>query len=337
MQLVLRLFGFVLLLVAALLGGAAYWAYQEFDAPGPAPADTTVLIERGGGVREVAATLHDAGVIGEPLVFLAGVEVFAKGRPLKAGEYLFPARLSMRQAMQEMIDGTTIVHRLTVAEGLTAAEIVQLVRDADGLVGDLPKDLPSDGSLLPETYFYSRGDARQDVLARMAKGMDEKLAELWQARDPAVPLKTPAEAVTLASIVEKETGVAAERPHVAAVFYNRLAQGMPLQSDPTVIYALTAGKGPLNRALSHADLQTASPYNTYVNTGLPPGPIANPGRASLEAVLHPAASKDLYFVADGTGGHVFAETLDEHNKNVARWRQLQKQQAGDAAKGQTAD
>jgi UPF0755 protein len=336
MRAVLRLFGFLILLVAGLAGAAAYWAYWEFDAPGPTTTETTVVIERGSGVRDIAATLHDAGVIGEPLIFLAGVEVFGKGRPLKAGEYLFPARLSMHQVMQQMIDGTTVVHRLTVPEGLTAAEIVALVASATDLAGDLPKDLPADGSLLPETYFYSRGDTRQDLLARMKKGMDDRLAELWQARDPAAPLKTPAEAVTLASIVEKETGVAAERPHVAAVFYNRLAQGMPLQSDPTVIYALTAGKGPLNRALSHADLQTASPYNTYVNMGLPPGPIANPGRASLEAVLHPATSKDLYFVADGTGGHVFAETLDEHNKNVARWRQLQKQQAGDA-KGQTAD
>jgi UPF0755 protein len=336
MRAVLRLFGFLILLVAGLAGAAAYWAYWEFDAPGPTTTETTVVIERGVGVRDIAATLHDAGVIGEPLIFLAGVEVFGKGRPLKAGEYLFPARLSMHQVMQQMIDGTTVVHRLTVPEGLTAAEIVALVASATDLAGDLPKDLPADGSLLPETYFYSRGDTRQDLLARMKKGMDDRLAELWQARDPAAPLKTPAEAVTLASIVEKETGVAAERPHVAAVFYNRLAQGMPLQSDPTVIYALTAGKGPLNRALSHADLQTASPYNTYVNMGLPPGPIANPGRASLEAVLHPATSKDLYFVADGTGGHVFAETLDEHNKNVARWRQLQKQQAGDA-KGQAAD
>jgi UPF0755 protein len=337
MRAVLRLFGFLILLVAGLAGAAAYWAYWEFDAPGPTTTETTVVIERGIGVRDIAATLHDAGVIGEPLIFLAGVEVFGKGRPLKAGEYLFPARLSMHQVMQQMIDGTTVVHRLTVPEGLTAAEIVALVASATDLAGDLPKDLPADGSLLPETYFYSRGDTRQDLLARMKKGMDDRLAELWQARDPAAPLKTPAEAVTLASIVEKETGVAAERPHVAAVFYNRLAQGMPLQSDPTVIYALTAGKGPLNRALSHADLQTASPYNTYVNMGLPPGPIANPGRASLEAVLHPATSKDLYFVADGTGGHVFAETLDEHNKNVARWRQLQKQQAGDAAKEQSAD
>jgi len=335
MRFVLRLLGLLVLLVVGLAAGTAYWGYQAFNETGPASGDTTVVIERGSGVRDIAASLHEAGVIGEPLVFLAGVEIFAKGRPLKAGEYLFPARLSMHEAMQRMIDGTTVVHRLTVPEGLTTAEIVALVAACPELVGPAPKDLPADGALWPETYFFSRGDTRADLVGRMQKAMQEKLAELWQARDATTPLKTPAEAVTLASIVEKETGVAAERPHVAAVFFNRLAQGMPLQSDPTVIYALMDGKGPLNRALTHADLQTASPYNTYLNAGLPPGPIANPGRASIEAVLHPATSKDLYFVADGSGGHVFAETLDDHNKNVARWRQLQK--AGEAAKGQTAD
>ena len=190
----------------------------------------------------------------------------------------------------------------------------------------MPAEMPADGTLLPETYFFSRGDTRAQLLERMRKGMKEALAELWPARDGTVALKSADEAVTLASIVEKETGLAAERPHVASVFFNRLAQGMPLQSDPTVIYALTGGKGPLGRALAHADLQVANPYNTYVNPGLPPGPIANPGRASLTAVLHPDSTNDLYFVADGSGGHAFAATLDAHNKNVAAWRQVQKQQ-----------
>ena len=337
MRTILRLFNLLFLLVVLAVVGTAVWAYRAFDATGPAAAETTVVIERGIGVRDIAATLHDAGVIGEPLVFLAGVRLYAAGRPLKAGEYLFPARLSMREVMQQMIDGTTVMHRLTVAEGLTSAEIVALVAGCPELAGEAPKAPPADGTLLPETYFFSRGDTRAELIARMQKAMTEKLAELWQRRDASVALKDPADAVTLASIVEKETGVAAERPHVAAVFFNRLAQNMPLQSDPTVIYALTSGKGPLNRALTHADLQTASPYNTYVNAGLPPGPIANPGRASIEAVLHPLTSKDLYFVADGSGGHVFAETLEEHNRNVARWRQVQKQQADDAAKGQSAD
>jgi UPF0755 protein len=321
----LRLFALLLVLAVGLAGGAAYWGFTKFHEPGPAPADMTVVIERGLGVRAIADRLAAAGVITDPLVFAAGVRVYGEGRPLQAGEYLFPGRLSMRQVMEQMIDGATIVHRLTIPEGLTSAEIVALVAAAPDLDGSVPTIVPADGSLLPETYFYSKGDTREQLLKRMREGMQKAVAELWPARDDTVSLATAADAVTLASIVEKETGVAEERPHVASVFFNRLARGMPLQSDPTVIYALTSGKGPLGRALAKVDLQVASPYNTYANSGLPPGPIANPGRASLEAVLHPDDTKDLYFVADGTGGHAFAATLDEHNKNVAAWRQQQKQ------------
>jgi UPF0755 protein len=321
-----RLFALLLVLAAGLAGGAVYWGFTKFHEPGPAATDTTVVIERGLGVRAIAERLADAGVITDPLVFSAGVRVYGEGRPLQAGEYLFPSRLNMRQVMEQMIAGATIVHRLTIPEGLTSAEIVALVAAAPDLDGSVPATLPADGSLLPETYFYSKGDTRAQLLERMRDGMQKTLTELWLARDDAVTLKTVDEAVTLASIVEKETGVAAERPHVASVFFNRLARGIPLQSDPTVIYALTGGKGPLGRALAKADLQVVSPYNTYANAGLPPGPIANPGRASLEAVLHPDDTKDLYFVADGTGGHAFAATLDEHNKNVAAWRKQQAQQ-----------
>ena len=321
-----RLFLLLLVLAVGVAGGAAYWGFQKFHEPGPAAADITIVIELGLGVRAIADKLADAGVITDPLVFSAGVRVYGEEQPLLAGEYLFPARLSMRQVMEQMIDGATIVHRLTIPEGLTSAEIVALVASAPDLEGSVPTTVPADGTLLPETYFFSRGDTREQLLERMRKGMSDALAELWPARDGAVALKNVAEAVTLASIVEKETGLATERPHVASVFFNRLAQGMPLQSDPTVIYALTGGKGPLGRALLRADLQVANPYNTYANAGLPPGPIANPGRASLQAVLHPDSTKDLYFVADGSGGHAFAATLDEHNKNVAAWRQQQKTQ-----------
>jgi UPF0755 protein len=321
-----RLFLLLFVLAAGLAGGAAYWGFQKFHEPGPAAIDTTLVIDRGLGVRTIADKLAAAGVITDPLVFSAGVRVYGEEQPLQAGEYQFAARLSMRLVMEQMIDGVTVKHRLTIPEGLTSAEIVALVAAASDLEGNVPATMPADGALLPETYFYSKGDTRAQLLDRMRKGMSDALAELWPARDGAVPLKSVAEAVILASIVEKETGLAAERPHVASVFFNRLAQGMALQSDPTVIYALTGGKGPLGRALSRADLQVANPYNTYANPGLPPGPIANPGRASLQAVLHPDSTKDLYFVADGNGGHAFAATLDEHNKNVAAWRKQQKQQ-----------
>jgi UPF0755 protein len=321
-----RLFLLLLVLGAGLAGGTAYWAYTRFHEPGPASAPTTVVIDQGLGVRAIADRLAAAGVIDAPLIFAAGVRVYGEGRPLRAGEYAFAARLSMRQVMQQLMDGATVVHRLTIPEGLTSAEIVALVAAAPDLEGAVPAAIPAEGTLLPETYFYSKGDARAQLLARMATAMSEALAELWPRRDGAVPLETPAEAVILASIVEKETGLPEERPRVASVFFNRLERGMPLQSDPTVIYALTDGKGPLDRGLTRADLQVADPYNTYVNAGLPPGPIANPGRASLEAVLHPDDTDDLYFVADGNGGHAFAETLDEHNRNVAAWRKLRNQQ-----------
>jgi UPF0755 protein len=321
-----RLFLLLLVLGVGLAGGTAYWGFTKFHEAGPSPAPTTLVIDQGLGVQAIADKLAGAGVIRRPVVFAAGVRIYAEGRPLQAGEYEFPARASMREVMQRMIDGATIVRRLTIPEGLTSVEIIALVAAAPGLEGPAPTTVPAEGTLLPETYFYSRGDTRAQIVARMEKAMRDVLAELWAARDGTVALASPEEAVTLASIVEKETGVAGERPRVASVFFNRIDRGMPLQSDPTVIYALTGGKAPLNRALTRADLQLADPYNTYVNVGLPPGPIANPGRASLEAVLHPASTKDLYFVADGTGGHAFAETLDQHNKNVAAWRKVQSQQ-----------
>ena len=208
---------------------------------------------------------------------------------------------------------------------MTAAKIVKLLTALDGLSGDIAQP-PGEGELLPETYHFSYGDTRNDVVDRMAGAMTRTLRELWPARAPGLPLKNELEAVVLASMIEKETGLADERARVAAVFVNRLARGMRLQSDPTVVYALTEGKGDLGRTLTRADLKTPSPYNTYVNKGLPPAPICNPGRESLVAALHPAKTKELYFVADGSGGHLFASNLAQHNRNVARWRKIRKQQ-----------
>lgn len=219
--------------------------------------------------------------------------------------------------------GRTVVRRLTVPEGFTTFQVVALVEGAEGLEGEVG-DIPGEGELLPETFFYSWGDTRRQMIARARRAMSEALAELWPKRAPDLPLRSPAEAVVLASIVEKETAIGEERPQVAAVFINRLRRGMRLQADPTVIYGLTGGRSVLDRPLSRADLETAHPWNTYVIAGLPPTPIANPGRASLQAVLRPASSDDLYFVADGTGRHLFAATLAEHNRNVARLREIER-------------
>ena len=319
--------GLVLLVVAGFLAGAALLGFLRFDAAGPATVETTVRIPQGLGVNAIGRQLADAGVIDSPRLFSLGVRLLGGERPLQAGEYRFPAGVSARQVMETMIAGRTVPRRLTVAEGLTTAEIMTLLAEAEGLQGDLPpeSEWPDEGTFLPETYFYSWGDSRSMLLERMAGAMDETLAELWLDRAPDLPLQTPREALTLASIVEKETAVASERPRVAAVFINRLNRGMPLQSDPTVIYAVTQGREVLERALTRRDLANDHPYNTYVISGLPPGPIANPGRASIEAVLNPVQTKELYFVADGNGGHAFAETLAEHNRNVARWRALKRQ------------
>jgi UPF0755 protein len=312
------------LVVAA--GLLAYFVIDRFERPGPLAADTVISIPQGSGVEAIARQLYEAGAIEDPLVFRLGVRLLRVGRELRAGEYLFPMALSNRDAIDLLRGGQTVVWRLTLAEGLTSHEVVALLEQTEALEGPVDT-VPPEGSLLPETYHYARGDGRSELVARMGRARDKLLSELWPGRAPNLPVATPAEAVVLASIVEKETGVAGERPQVASVFVNRLRKGMRLQSDPTVVYGLTGGRGPLGRALTRKDLQAPSPYNTYLNSGLPPGPIANPGRAALEAVLNPAQTAFLYFVADGSGGHAFAKTLAEHNRNVAKWRKLQKQNA----------
>jgi len=330
----------LLVLLIVVLGaggfaaGLAYWGHRQFTAPGPSTSETRLVVARGLGTSSIADELAAAGVVADPLVFKVGVKIFAEGRPLRAGEYVFPAGASARDVMEMLIAGKTVVRRLTVAEGLTSREIVAAIAAAEGLEGSLPEDVPSEGMLLPETYHYSWGDERADILRRMQESMRAALDELWPRRAEGLPFRTPEEAVILASVVEKETGVESERARVAAVFVNRLRRGMPLQSDPTVIYALTKGEAPLGRPLLKADLAVDDPYNTYRYRGLPPGPIANPGKAAIAATLQPAETEELYFVADGSGGHAFAKTLEEHNRNVAKWRKLQKQRT--SADGQAS-
>ena len=313
-----------LVLVALIGAGAIFaWGSHAYKQPGPLAETKIILIEKGSSVRAIAGILRREDVLaGESFyVFLAAARL--TGAKLQAGEYEFTPAITIAGVIGLLESGKIYQRQVTFAEGLTSAEIVERLRQMPDLSGDVT-DMPPDGSLLPETYNYSYDTPRADIISRMQKSMKDTIEVLWAGRAEGLPLATPEEAVILASIVEKETGVAAERPRVAGVFINRLKAGMPLQSDPTVIYALTEGKTKLDRALTRGDLSVSSPYNTYQVNGLPPGPIANPGRESIAAVLNPEVHDFLYFVADGTGGHAFAPTLAEHNRNVGKWREVQK-------------
>jgi UPF0755 protein len=314
----------VLLIVA--LGALVYAGKGMFDAPGPLDRERSVVIPRDTGVRAIAEILRRERIIETPFVFVTAALLTRATSELKAGEYLFDARVSMRGVLEALVEGKSILHLVTIAEGLTSEQIVQRLRESDVLTGEL-REIPREGTLLPESYKVMRGTPRQQLLSRMSVAHTRVLQEVWERRAPDIPVKTPEELITLASIVEKETGKADERSRVAAVFINRLNRKMRLQSDPTIIYGMVGGKGTLGRALTRDDVERATPYNTYVVEGLPPGPIANPGRASLEAVANPSRTRELYFVADGSGGHVFATTYDQHLKNVARWKDFMKEQA----------
>jgi len=305
----------------AVLLSLFFYLSDRFTAPGPLVESAIVIIPLETGLSGIAALLAHSGVIDNTLVFILGVSYEAATGELQAGEYAFSAHVSGQGAMDILRSGDTVARRLTIPEGLTNFQIVHLLRGTEGLQGNIPP-LPGEGMLLPETYHFSWGDTREDVVLRLNQAMKKTLREGWNPRASGLPLKNLQEALILASIVEKETAVAEERPHIAAVFLNRLRRGMRLQSDPTVVYDLTNGKGALGRPLTREDLKQETPSNTYVIDGLPPTPISNPGRQALQAVLHPAVSDDLYFVADGSGGHVFSKTLAEHNRNVARWRKV---------------
>lgn len=323
-RLVLHAAVFGLLGAAILALGLAYRAHLDFVRPGPLTTDTTVVVHRGSGVEAIASTLFSEGVIGDRFLFQAGARLTGRGKAMRAGEYRFRSGISMDGTIALLVSGETVKRRITIAEGLTTSEVLGLIGADEGLAGDLPAGV-GEGSLLPETYYFSLGDTRSSLVRRMRESMESALASLWEKRASDLAVETPEQALVLASIIERETGVAAERARVSAVFHNRLRRGMRLQSDPTVAYALTLGGAPLDRPLVKSDLRVESPYNTYLVNGLPPAPIANPGRASIEAALHPAPTHELYFVADGTGGHAFARTFPEHLRNVARWRRIERQ------------
>lgn len=324
---------FTLAAAVAALGLIAFiWAQAAFTGPGPAETERTVVVERGDGLSAIAARLENTGSISRAELFMAAARAMGVEADLKAGEYVVAPRMSMAEILNAMTEGRALQHRVTVAEGLTSAQVVAMLREDARLVGEIGA-VPPEGSLAPDTYFLTRGERRQAVIDRMRRAQEARLAAAWEAREDGLPISTPDEALILASIIEKETAVPDERGLVASVFVNRLRQGMRLQTDPTVIYGVTGGSGPLGRPITRSDLNTPTPYNTYIIEGLPPTPIANPGAASINAALNPDESEYLFFVADGTGGHAFSRTYQEHQQAVARWREIERERRAAGSDG----
>ena len=315
----------IVLVLMVAVGGVYIYGRQILEAKGPLQEEKIVNIPARAGMSDIADVLQREGVIDSNRWAFIGSVVALKARSdLKPGEYAFQKNASLRDVIGTMVEGKVVQHALTIPEGLTSEQIVARLADNDIFSGTV-REIPREGTLLPETYKFPRGAPRDQVIQRMQQAQKRVLAEIWERRNPELPIKSPEQLVTLASIVEKETGRADERSRVAAVFVNRLRQKIKLQSDPTIIYGLVGGKGTLGRPIKRSEINQPSPYNTYVIDGLPPGPIANPGRASLEAAANPARTRDLFFVADGTGGHSFTETYDQHQKNVAKLRSIEKQ------------
>jgi UPF0755 protein len=318
------IFTIVLLLMIGV-GALYYYGRQVLEAPGPLQEEKVVNIPSRAGKRDIADALTKEGVIDvNPWVFIASVFALKASSELKPGEYAFQKNASLHDVIGTMVEGKVVQHPVTIPEGLTSEQIVARLSENDILSGTV-HEVPREGTLLPETYKFPRGTTRDQVIQRMQQAQKRAVAEIWERRNHDLPVKSPEQLVTLASIVEKETARPDERSRVAAVFVNRLKQRIKLQSDPTIIYGLVGGKGTLGRPIKRSEITQPSPYNTYLIDGLPPGPISNPGRASLEAAANPARTRDLYFVADGTGWHAFTETYDQHQKNVAKLRAMEKQ------------
>jgi UPF0755 protein len=330
-----KLSALLTLMVFVFAAGAVAIIYGQslFGSPGPLAQDKIVVIPRGSGTSEIATILEQEGVISSALMFEA--TQMMSGGSLKFGEYQFKQNATLKEVRDILVEGRSIQHSITIPEGLTSEQIVNRLKENEILEGEV-RTIPREGALLPDTYRFGRGFSRSQLLARMETEQKKALAEIWQRRSPDIPIKQPTDLVILASIVEKETGRSDERTRVASVFVNRLNRGMRLQSDPTIIYGIVGGKGSLGRGILASEIQAATPYNTYVINGLPPGPIANPGRAAMEATANPSKTRDLFFVADGTGGHAFAETLEQHNRNVSRWRQIESGTAPAAPPSQLA-
>ena len=330
------LYFLILGLVVCVMGGSVLSTYRQFVEEGPLETRTEVVISAGKSLRKIAKQLYRAGIISSPSVFEIGAKASGLTGAIRAGEYSIPERASAKTVLSILTSGNTYIRRLVVPEGLTSHQIVALMEGKYGLMGSVEKE-PKNGTLMPDTYYYSYGDTKMDLLQRMQNSMKRTIDELWNGREQSLPFKSPQEAIIMASIVEKETSKNTERKHIASVFHNRLKKGMKLQSDPTVIFALTNGTGDLKRNLTYSDLRVQNGYNTYVVSGLPLGPISNPGYAALEAVLHPDQTEDLYFVADGKGGHTFSKTYKEHEKNVAQYRQIQKAQRQAKARNENSE